>query len=240
MRSPLIPTSLIVLVGAALCASACGDSQTDPGGSGAAGSPATPTAGSGTGAAAGSSAMSTAGTSGGAAGSTTMGTAGSGTSTGTAGMSATAGGGAAGMGTAGMAAAAGGGAAGMDAASMEPTFTRVFDEIFLTTGCAAPGSCHGSAQGPSKLGLGDQMEAYDGLVGVMAMGMPTPGDTSGIMTCMGTGIERVKAGDPDNSLLVQKLENKQTCGAQMPPGGMLKPDQIKLVRDWIMAGAKND
>jgi hypothetical protein len=70
------------------------------------------------------------------------------------------------------------------------------------------------------------------------MGMPGAGSTG--TGCNGMDFVRVKAGDPDNSLLVQKLEGKQKCGMEMPIGGMLKPEQIKLVRDWIMAGAKND
>jgi hypothetical protein len=113
----------------------------------------------------------------------------------------------------------------------------VFEEVLTGTGCAVS-ACHGSAMGPSKLGLADKTDAYMGLVGVMAMGAAGPGAAGG--GCAGMPITRVKAMDPDNSLLVQKLENKQTCGAQMPPGGMIKPDQLKLVRDWIMAGAKND
>jgi hypothetical protein len=91
---------------------------------------------------------------------------------------------------------------------------------------------------PSKLGLSDKTVAYTGLVGVMAMGAEGAGAAAG--GCAGMPFVRVKAGDPDNSLLVQKLEGKQTCGKEMPIGGMLKADQIKLVRDWIMAGAKND
>lgn len=158
----------------------------------------------------------------------TAGTAGA--SAGTAGAGpATGGTGAAGSGTGG----AGGGAASGGA----PTFTRVFEEILTGTGCAV-GACHGSAMGPSKLGLADKTDAYMGLVGVMAMGSEGPGAAAG--GCAGMPFTRVKAGDPDNSLLVQKLEGKQTCGKEMPIGNMLKPDQIKLVRDWIMAGAQND
>lgn len=70
------------------------------------------------------------------------------------------------------------------------------------------------------------------------MGTPSPGSMG--TGCMGMDIVRVKAGDPDNSLLVQKIENKQTCGMSMPPGSTPKPEHVKLIRDWIMAGAKND
>jgi hypothetical protein len=114
----------------------------------------------------------------------------------------------------------------------------VHETVLTGAGCAAPGSCHGNAQGPSKLGFADPMDAYMGLVGVMAMGIPVPGSMTG--GCMGMPFTRVKAGDPANSLLVQKLENKQRCGNSMPPGGMISADKIQLVKDWIMAGAKND
>jgi hypothetical protein len=92
---------------------------------------------------------------------------------------------------------------------------------------------------PSKLGLSDKADAYMQLVGIKAMGNMGPGAMTG-GGCAGMDFERVKASDPDKSLLVLKLEAKQTCGMQMPPGGTLKPDQLKLVRDWITAGAKND
>jgi hypothetical protein len=91
---------------------------------------------------------------------------------------------------------------------------------------------------PSKLGLVDKAATYKELVGVKAMGNKPPGSMG--TGCSGMDVVRVKAGDPDSSLLVQKLEGKQTCGTVMPPSGMLKPEQIKLVRDWIMAGAKDD
>jgi hypothetical protein len=113
----------------------------------------------------------------------------------------------------------------------------VFEDVLVGTGCGV-GACHGSPMVPSKLGLSDKTVAYMGLVGVMAMG--TEGPSAPMSGCNGMPFTRVKAGDPDNSLLVQKLEGKQTCGKEMPIGGMLKPDQIKLVRDWIMAGAKDD
>jgi hypothetical protein len=58
--------------------------------------------------------------------------------------------------------------------------------------------------------------------------------------CVDTGLFRVKAGDPDNSLLVHKLEGTQTCGTAMPPGGMLSAAQLSAVRAWIKAGAMNN
>lgn len=106
----------------------------------------------------------------------------------------------------------------------------VFDDIIVETGCASGGACHqGMAAG--KLQMIDEDATYMSLVGMMAMG------TSMMGNCADAMIMRVKAGDPDNSLLVQKLEAKQKCGMSMPPGGKLTDTQLKLVRDWVMMGA---
>lgn len=143
-------------------------------------------------------------------------------------------------GTVGMSAAAG--AAMMPASSAGAaapggaTFTKVFN--LLAGGCASGGYCHAAGGGLSKLELVDQTKAYMDLVGVTAMGMTMP--NTGTMGCSTSMIMRVKANDPDNSLLMQKLRGSQTCGAAMPPNGMLRPNELQLVRDWIAAGAKND
>lgn len=125
-----------------------------------------------------------------------------------------------------MAAAGSGGSASGGAV----TFKMVFDNIIVETGCASGGACHqGMAAG--KLQMIDEDATYMSLVGMMAMGTSMMGNCSDAM------IMRVKAGDPDNSLLVQKLEAKQKCGMSMPPGGKLTDVQLKLVRDWVMMGA---
>lgn len=50
----------------------------------------------------------------------------------------------------------------------------------------------------------------------------------------------VNPGDPEASLLGQKLLGTQTIGAEMPPGGQLPQDQIKTILDWISAGAQDN
>ena len=150
--------------------------------------------------------------------------------------SAAIGGNTAGSGTAGMAGTLAGSAGAPAAAGGRVTYTAVF--ALLSGGCATGGYCHASTGGLSKLSLNDRAKSYMDLVGVTAMGMGMPGSMAG--GCMTSRIVRVKPGDPDNSLLMQKLEGKQTCGTVMPPGGMLLPDELKLVRDWITAGAKDD
>jgi mono/diheme cytochrome c family protein len=44
-------------------------------------------------------------------------------------------------------------------------------------------------------------------------------------------------GDPDGSLLAQKLLGTQSIGGVMPPSGALPSGQIQLILDWIAAGA---
>jgi mono/diheme cytochrome c family protein len=48
------------------------------------------------------------------------------------------------------------------------------------------------------------------------------------------------AGDAENSLLVQKLQNTQTIGDQMPIAQLLSDEQVQLIVDWIAAGAADD
>ncbi|MEJ2413636.1 MAG: hypothetical protein P8Y34_11705 [Anaerolineales bacterium] len=47
-------------------------------------------------------------------------------------------------------------------------------------------------------------------------------------------------GDPDNSLLAQKLLDNQEIGGVMPPGGKLPDPIIQLILDWIAAGAPDN
>ncbi|MEJ2448362.1 MAG: hypothetical protein P8Y37_10565, partial [Anaerolineales bacterium] len=47
-------------------------------------------------------------------------------------------------------------------------------------------------------------------------------------------------GDPDNSLLAQKLLDNQEIGGVMPPGGKLPDPIIQLFLDWIAAGAPDN
>jgi len=48
----------------------------------------------------------------------------------------------------------------------------------------------------------------------------------------------VLPGNPDGSLLIQKLRGTQTIGALMPPAGKLSDDVIQTIVDWVAAGAK--
>jgi hypothetical protein len=97
---------------------------------------------------------------------------------------------------------------------------------------AGCGACHGGAANPSLNGnfggLNTKEAAYTALVGKMAVG------------AMCTGKTYVVAGQPEMSLLYQKVASAPMCGMRMPPGGMLAADKVELLKTWIMGGAKND
>ena len=122
-----------------------------------------------------------------------------------------------------------------------PTFTRVWEEILMPKGCAGA-YCHGSGVGTLK--FMKKEDAYSALVGVAASGDK----------CGSTGKMRVKASDPDASLILDKMSHEMpSCGDAMPIGAKLEPNcvsmntsvcntmaDLKLLRDWISAGALND
>jgi mono/diheme cytochrome c family protein len=47
-------------------------------------------------------------------------------------------------------------------------------------------------------------------------------------------------GDPEDSLLVQKMLGTQTVGAQMPVTQLLPQEQVQVVIDWVQAGAPDN
>ncbi len=92
----------------------------------------------------------------------------------------------------------------------------------LTPKCAVSG-CHVQGGGlPSfENGL-----AYNNLVGAV---------TAGYAPNL-----RVRAGDPANSVMYQKVTGGNGFGGAMPPGGSLTQSQMDTIRAWILLGAKND
>ncbi|MEY4580243.1 MAG: Polyvinylalcohol dehydrogenase precursor, partial [Pseudomonadota bacterium] len=110
------------------------------------------------------------------------------------------------------------------------TFTAIYEEIIKGQGCAGGPTCHASSTG-GNLVMVNKADAYKALVGVKAAGAP----------CAASGLSRVVAGSPTTSLFVDKVEAATPkCGAHMPPGGTLSAAQIKQIKDWITAGAKDD
>ena len=118
---------------------------------------------------------------------------------------------------------------------MAPTWTAIWDNIIVGTGCNGGALCHAGTVG--SLTMNDKDEAHAALVGMPAMGTNTSGTNQ---DCVDSGLTRVVAGDPANSLLMQKLDGMQTCGVQMPPGALLEEAQRNQIRTWIMNGAAND
>ena len=58
-----------------------------------------------------------------------------------------------------------------------------------------------------------------------------------------TGGEKIVIpGDPAGSVIIQKLEGTYGYGARMPRSGppYLRPEEIALVKSWILDGAKGD
>ena len=60
------------------------------------------------------------------------------------------------------------------------------------------------------------------------------------VTTTGTHGPVVVPGDTKNSLLAQKVFGTQMEGDVMPPGGLMSEDDIRLILDWIAAGAPDN
>jgi len=102
----------------------------------------------------------------------------------------------------------GGGSADPEGAAA-PTFSAV--SAILTKNCV---SCHTG----EKAKEGIDLNSY---ASVMKGGRPGP---------------IVMAGEPANSVIIMAMRGQGKD--QMPPGGKLPEDQIKVVEDWIKGGAK--
>lgn len=118
--------------------------------------------------------------------------------------------------------------------NLQPTFTSISREILQTTdaagrvGCT---QCHTTAGGripPMGLNL-EPSVAYSNLVGVASREKPE--------------LQRVAAGNPDNSYLIHKLEGRaDIVGLRMPRtnGPFLTEGQMLVLRRWIELGAPNN
>ena len=91
-------------------------------------------------------------------------------------------------------------------------------------------SCSGCHSGPTSgslpagMNLSNADASFAALVGVSSIQEPA--------------IQRVAAGDPDNSYLIQKLEGTASTGSRMPQGGpFLDQATMDDIRQWISDGA---
>jgi hypothetical protein len=93
---------------------------------------------------------------------------------------------------------------------------------------AGPGckKCHYSTESEH---LGYDLGALD----LATLGSLRKGGTTG-------GTKIVIPGDPEGSVIIQKLEGTYGYGARMPRSGppYLRPEEIALVKSWILDGAK--
>ena len=109
--------------------------------------------------------------------------------------------------------------------STVPTLSQIQTQIF-DPGCT---SCHTDVGRTPSSGLNVKAgSAFGALVNVPSVGK--------------TGAIRVIPGNPNGSYLIQKLEGDAgIVGLRMPRTGppFLTEAQVKMIRDWIAAGAPN-
>ncbi len=144
-------------------------------------------------------------------------------------------------GAAGSGGGGGTGGGGTGGGSAAPTFTRVKTEI-IAPSCALSSSCH---KGTGKASMALDVDPYKVLMG----DMPAAGKAS----CEFPGMKLVVPGMPDQSLVYLKVTTPPpgtpdpmcpgTSGKneRMPMSSdMLEAPRVQLLKDWILAGAKND
>ncbi len=108
-----------------------------------------------------------------------------------------------------------------------PTLAANVQPIF-NANCAVPG-CHTGTSPEQGMNLSAGV-SHSNIVGVASNE---------------SALFRVKAGDPDSSYLVHKIQGTQGTvggsGSRMPLArSALSTDNINMIRDWISAGALNN
>jgi hypothetical protein len=121
-------------------------------------------------------------------------------------------------------------------APVDPTFTNVTKQVITQVNCGGP-LCHTSTAGGFALGPKQQLHAA-------LVDQPASGTECRLKPDAGAGATPfilVVPGNPEQSLLYQKIKGIQTCGKKMPDTAKpLTEAQIQLVYDWIADGAKDD
>jgi hypothetical protein len=109
---------------------------------------------------------------------------------------------------------------------VQPTLLSIQDNVFtpVCAGCHSGPTSNNEDDLPSAMDLTSLTMSFMSLVGVASL--------------EDGNFERVEAGNPDDSYLIQKLEGTASVGAQMPPGGTpLDQATIDVIRQWISDGA---
>jgi len=114
------------------------------------------------------------------------------------------------------------GSSGNPPAVLAPTLASIQENVFTPT-CAKVG-CHSGVTPTGHMNL-EAGNSAASLINVVSTGDPTK--------------TRVIPSDPDDSLLIKKLEGTQTVGRQMPRDGppYLPQETIDVIRQWILDGA---
>lgn len=106
----------------------------------------------------------------------------------------------------------------------KPLLSTIQKNIF-DVHCTSSG-CHGGLEPQDQLDLEDG-QSYKNLVNVPSTQVQD--------------LLLVNPGNPDKSYLVDKLEGNKVVGERMPMGKTRLSDKdIKMIRDWIKEGAKNN
>jgi len=111
-------------------------------------------------------------------------------------------------------------------AGVQPTLLSIQDNVFspLCAGCHSGPTSNDAADLPSGMDLSSLSLSFMSLVGVSSL--------------QNGAVERVEAGNPDDSYLIRKLEGTASVGGQMPLGGpALEQATIDVIRQWISDGA---
>lgn len=105
---------------------------------------------------------------------------------------------------------------------LQATFSSIQTNI-LTPKCAVVG-CHIGSSPTGNMNL-QANQAYGNLIDVQSA----------------YGLARVRPGNPDNSVLYQKVLGNSRFGIRMPQGpNSLSQQEQDAIRDWILADAPNN
>jgi len=109
---------------------------------------------------------------------------------------------------------------------VQPTLQSIQDNVFtpICAGCHTGPTSNDINDLPGGMDLTSLSMSFLSLVGVTSL--------------EDSNFQRVDAGDPDASYLIQKLEGTASSGSQMPDGGVpLDQATIDVIRQWITNGA---